>query len=90
MSHNTQPSPGAISAAREIREYLGCGHHADIDPPVAAIIKRHTARPDVDELVKALEDIATMPNYDQDDAFRLRHKAEKVLTRHRAQNGGGL
>ncbi len=67
MSTPTQPSPGAMSAAREI-----CNHFADhieahgfasIPGPtaIAPILDRAFARPDVDELVKALEDLRADP-----------------------------
>ena len=62
----TQPTPGALSAAREILDAVGFSYSAagvfarTKEPVVAAIIDRHfspanTARPDVDALVKALE-----------------------------------
>lgn len=51
MSSTPTPTPGALSA--EICRYFGVEARQDVQ----AIIDRHTARPDVDALVKALEDM---------------------------------
>lgn len=36
----------------------------------------------VEELLNVLDDIANMPEYDQDDAHRLRYKAAQALKRY--------
>jgi hypothetical protein len=90
-----------MSAARET---MFCGQAQNLHPSatlrtevvVSRTIEKHTARPDVDELVKALEEAIAFidPSGRQPRPRRsaMTQKLRSALTRHRdrAQNGGGL
>lgn len=68
------PSPGALRAADAIwtQRFVNKAE-------LAEIIDRECGTA---ELVTALNDIVNMPEYDQDDQYRLREKARAALAKH--------
>jgi hypothetical protein len=70
MSITITPSPSAIRAAREIREYLGYGYYSGVIKDFAAIIER--------ELADAQEKIAEL----EQDKARLDWLAQRYVAAH--------
>jgi hypothetical protein len=85
------PTPTAMEAARKINDLFGGALTASTIEAVADIIHAHYPSPPlatIRQAKEALEDIANMPEYDQDDAHRLRHKGKTALTALLAQSSG--
>ena len=80
-----RPTPETDAATREIPE---SGHYSALILRVVSADKarrlereRDEARELARELRDALADIRDMPEIDQDDEHRLRHKAKKALAK---------
>lgn len=83
------PTPGALSAARELHsENWSVMTYDQMVISGALIIDRHTARTDVDALVKALEDMATSLERNARDLRGGNGYADPSLQRERNASAG--